>query len=192
MKKKTRNFTIFLMGVAVTLLLQGCGETSYFESQQESEEVAAETTESEEETETEEIVVQVAGAVQNPGVFTLDADARVYEAIACAGGLSEDAFSQDFNQAAKLEDGQMIYVYSKEEHEQMQVAEAVESDGRIDLNSATAAELTTLPGIGESKANLIVQYREEHGGFQSPEDIKQIQGIKDGVYNQIKALVVTK
>ena len=86
----------------------------------------------------------------------------------------------------------MIYVYSREEHEQMQQASAEEADGRIDLNSATAAELTSLPGIGESKANLIVQYREEHGAFQSPEDIKQIQGIKDGVYNQIKDLVVTR
>lgn len=195
MMKHIKKLAICFGGIAVTLLLQGCGEQSYFESASPGTEEVAETqTQEASEPVPEEIVVQVAGCVNNPGVFTLSSDARVYEAIACAGGLLENAYQQDLNQAAKLEDGQMIYVYSMEEHS-LSVSgsdSAVDADGRVNLNAASEADLMTLPGIGASKAKLIVEYRTEHGNFASPEDIKQIPGIKDGVYNRIKDSIITK
>ena len=195
MMKHIKKLAICFGGIAVTLLLQGCGEQSYFESASpETEEVAETQTQEAAEPVSEEIVVQVAGCVNNPGVFTLSSDARVYEAIACAGGLLENAYQQDLNQAAKLEDGQMIYVYSMEEHSLSASGSdsAVDADGRVNLNAADEADLMTLPGIGASKAKLIVEYRTEHGNFASPEDIKQIPGIKDGVYNRIKDSIITK
>ncbi|MCR4999013.1 MAG: ComEA family DNA-binding protein [Lachnospiraceae bacterium] len=182
-----------LTGVALALLVQGCGRQSYFETIEQQEESVQESdvdvSDSVDE-QTNEIVVQVAGCVKQPGVFTVSSDARVYEAIELAGGLAEDAYEMDLNQAARLEDGQMIYVYSNAEHEELLESEEAASDGRVNLNTADVAELTTLPGIGDSKANLIVSYREEHGKFATPEDIKQIPGIKDGVYNQIQDLIV--
>lgn len=195
MIKHNTKFALWLGGIAVTLLLQGCGNQSYFESTaQTPEAVVEDASEEVEEAVPEEIVVQVAGSVNRPGVFTLAADARVYEAIELAGGLSEHAYQQDLNQAAKLEDGQMIYVYSMEEHALSASGEdsAVDADGRVNLNAASEADLMTLPGIGASKAKLIVEYREEHGNFGTPEDIKQIPGIKDGVYNRIQDLIITK
>lgn len=196
MKKQAQYFMRILLGCAVTLLLQGCGSQSYFQSVESGEESlereeAATDAEPEETSEhTSEIVVQVAGCVEQPGVYTLAADARVYEAITCAGGLRADAYDRDLNQASKLEDGQMIYVPSEAEHEKASAESQESSDGRLNLNTATEAELMTLPGIGASKANLIVSYREEHGKFSKPDDIMQIQGIKSGVFNQIKDLVV--
>lgn len=181
--------------------VSACGNASYFESTNRLEEASVEEASTEEasaseadnrNTQTDEIVVQVAGAVASPGVFHLAQDARVYEAIDCAGGVTEDAYMVELNQAAKVEDGQMIYIYTSKEHEQMAAEVAEEADSRVDLNTADAATLTTLPGIGEAKANQIIAYREEHGRFESPEDIMNIQGIKEGVYNQIKDLVVTR
>ena len=85
-----------------------------------------------------------------------------------------------------MEDGQQIYIPSREEQQVSTAKTGESSDGLISINQATKEEFMTLPGIGEAKAESIISYREEHGKFQSTEDLMKISGIKEGVYNKIK------
>lgn len=146
--------------------------------------------------------VQVEGAVCAPGVYQLPSGSRVFSAIEAAGGLSEDACGSSVNQAQEVSDGQMIYVMTREEAESNSVSVAGQtaaagsnagaagvSGGLVNINTAGADELMTLPGIGESKAQAILAYRTEHGSFQKPEDLKNISGIKDGVYAKIASYI---
>lgn len=132
----------------------------------------------------EQIYVQVSGAVEKPGVYQLPADSRIFMAVELAGGLTSEADESSLNQAQPLRDGQQIYVCTRQE--QADGGPVREEDGRVDLNTATAQELMTLPGIGQSKADSIISYRESHGGFQAVEDLMKIEGIKEGVFSKLK------
>ena len=139
----------------------------------------------------DKIYVHICGAVVNSGVYELEKGARVYEGIKKAGGLLENAAEDSMNQAAELMDGERLYIPTVSEMEQgIEVAE-IESaeDNRVNINTATKEELMTLPGIGESKAQSVIQYREEHGEFKEVEELTNIPGIKRGVYEKIKELV---
>lgn len=149
--------------------------------------------------------VYVCGAVGKPGVYVLSSDARIYEAIELAGGLLEDASGESVNQAEPVTDGMMVRIPTKEEALQEPPADVLvqsssdiskqdnasadgssTDDGRINLNTADASDLMTLPGIGRSKADSIIAYREENGQFSSVESIMNVDGIKEGVYNRIR------
>lgn len=175
----------------IFLSFSGCGQTSYFQST----ELVNETDEEEQSVDIQEVVpqvifVQVAGAVKKPGVYSLSTGSRVYAAIEAAGGLLDSADDSDINQASLLEDGQKLYIYSIEERKEIEQQEkSSEDDGLININTATEAELTTLPGIGQTKANQIVAYRKANGDFASIEDIKNVSGIGDGIFNQINSLI---
>ncbi len=133
---------------------------------------------------TEEIYVYVCGAVNAPGVYRLPAGSRVYEAIEAAGGMNESAAAEALNQAERLSDGQQVYMPGRDEN--ADPTAGMQEDERINLNTAGREELMTLSGIGEVKAESIIRYREEHGRFQSIEELKQIDGIKEGLFNRIK------
>lgn len=146
------------------------------------------------------IAVHVCGQVKHPGVYTLTKGARVSDAIEAAGGLTKEAAGDFINQAQKLEDEQQVYVPNKEEAKEMPTGIQQENGsneshsvnkGLININQATREELMTLPGIGQAKADMIIRYREEHGRFATIEEIKNISGIKDGVYNKICDLITT-
>lgn len=144
-------------------------------------------------TQTEDsIYVYVCGAVNQEGVYELREDSRVYEAIACAKGLREDAMSQAVNQAERLTDGQQIYIPTKEEFDAGITSAPIASDtsgisdGKVHLNTASKEELQTLSGIGEAKAESIISYREAHGEFQSIEELMNVEGIKEGTFQKIK------
>lgn len=139
-------------------------------------------------TQAERIYVHVCGAVKHSGVYQLPADARVVDAVQAAGGFTKKADEQQLNQAQPLTDGQQLYVPRRDEKKNSQGTETSSEveDGRVNLNQATAEELMTLPGIGASKAQAILDYREEHGGFRDISELKQISGIKDGTFNKIK------
>lgn len=146
---------------------------------------------SEKEKSTENIFVYVCGAVQKPGVYELLPGQRICDAIAAAGGLSEQAAGDSLNQAEVLSDGQMLRVLTIEEAAaatEQAGQETAESshDGRVDINTADVSALMSLPGIGQSKADAIIAYRNEHGAFKAPEELMNISGIKEGVYQKIK------
>ena len=133
----------------------------------------------------EYIYVYVCGAVHREGVYELPAGSRVYEAVEMAGGFREDADTRNVNQAQVLEDEERIYVPV--------IGEVVQPDseenGKININKASKEELMTLPGVGESRAESIIKYREGQGAFQSIEDIMQVSGIKEGLFEKIKDLI---
>ena len=139
-----------------------------------------------------EICVYVCGQVKHPGVYRLDADSRICDAIRLAGGLTGKAASVSVNQAEKMQDGQQIYIPTQEEYnaggfsETMVSSSADSSDGKVHLNTATKDELKTLSGIGESRAESILAYRDSHGAFQSIEELMNVEGIKEGIYQKIK------
>lgn len=131
---------------------------------------------------TDSIFVYVCGAVKCEGVYELPCGSRVYEAVEKAGGFREDAAMTHVNQAKVLQDEAQIYVPTLEEQKESQK----QNDGKVNLNNAAKEELMTLPGVGEAKAESIIAYREQYGGFQAIEEIMQISGIKEGLFVKIK------
>ena len=146
--------------------------------------------------------VDVSGAVKNPGVYKLENGARIFQAIEAAGGFSEDADPKWLNQAAEISDGEKIFVYTKEEtqtlkeqgissEQEKENAEKAE-EAKININQASLEELQEIPGIGEARAQAIIAYREETGGFGSIEDIQQVSGIKGKTFEKIEPYITVE
>lgn len=141
------------------------------------------------------IYAHICGEVVAPGVYELQDQSRVIDLIRAAGGLTNKAASNYVNQAEKVMDGQKVYIPSMKETETAtglfdpETGMVDEGNTKVNINSADLNILMTLPGIGESKAKSILQYREEKGVFKSIEEIKNIEGIKDGVFSKIKDLI---
>ena len=190
---------IILLGIVVLILLgcMACKPTSYLEKQSDlsDEDTAKDVTDSADKTEeTEEkteICVQISGAVADPGVYRFPEDSRVYELIEAAGGLLPEAYDVSLNQAERLSDGQKIHVYTKEEAANGLVpAEgtanaSLATEGKVNINTASVEELTSLKGLGQTRAESIVAYRQEHGAFAAVEDLKEVSGIGDATYQKI-------
>lgn len=194
MKKKNKIWLSFMLPV---LLLTGCQTRSelYLEehinvsAQEVATEIQSEQGERTEGTEQPDFYyVYLCGAVKKPGVYALPAGSRIFEAIAMAGGLREDADETFVNQAEIIADGMKIQIYTREETANGMTGfkSDVEDDDRIDLNTADIAKLMTLPGIGKTKAEAILAYRKEQGSFSKIEDLMQVSGIKEGTFLQIK------
>ena len=154
------------------------------------------------EEESEQVTVDIKGAVKNPGVYELRAGARVHEAIQKAGGLTADAEAKSINQAQKLTDEAVIYVakIGEEGADVTQTgqyqAEASDSAGasggksdKVNLNTATETELQTISGIGQKRASDIIAYRESNGRFKSVDDLKKVSGIGDKTLEKLKEYV---
>ncbi len=188
MKKRDVLFCVCFLCV---MAFSACGADSYIYLE-EHESEAVENTEklmdSTQETENSNAMgmcyVYICGAVLKPGVYALPEGSRIYEAIEMAGGLLAEADAASVNQAETVLDGQMIQVFTQTESQDAVLKE--EKDGRIDINRADKNALMTLPGIGEAKAEAILAYREANGRFLSVEELKNISGIKDGIFDQIK------
>lgn len=131
------------------------------------------------------IFVYVCGAVNREGVYELPSGSRVYQAIEVAGGFREDADTKAVNQAEILEDEEQLYIPMIGE----EYAPVSEEEGKININKASKEELMTLPGVGESRADSIIKYREDVGPFHSIEDIMQVSGIKEGLFEKLKDLI---
>jgi len=167
------------------------------------------------ETQPEMIYVDVCGAVANPGVFQLATGSRVFQAIEAAGGYLPEAVQNCVNRAGVLTDGQQLYILTQEEMErqgldpaemagasdgQMNgsagtgqntgIAAQAQQDNRININTADETQLTTLTGIGATRAQAIIAYRQENGPFAAIEDIMNVQGIKEGTFAKIKDEIV--
>lgn len=150
--------------------------------------------------------VHICGAVEKAGVYELPAGSRIFEVIALAGGHTAEACTEYLNQAEKITDGMQIYIPTEEEVQNgafntgaEKTAAAKESGNTqeeaeklININTADKEKLLTLPGIGESRAESIIAYRTENGGFTAIEDIMNISGIKEGAFQKIKDKICVK
>lgn len=151
------------------------------------------------------VIVHITGAVRTPGIVKLPEGARIEDAIDKAGGLTEDADISDVNLAYVLEDGIKIKIptISEEKNEEIIISSSGEgivekeisnnSENKIiNINKANETDLQTLPGIGASLAGRIVEYRNSNGKFNEIEDIKNVSGIGDSKYENIKNLICVK
>lgn len=154
-----------------------------------------------------QIVVDVDGAVAHPGLYKLPPDSRVQAALAAAGGLSPQADAHRINRAAKLHDGQKLYVLSQGESTPPLAASSgqgcegqactsadggvagsdAEGQGLVNINTANAAQLTQLPGVGPAIAQKIIDYRTANGSFTSVDDLTKVPGIGAAKLAQIKS-----
>lgn len=141
----------------------------------------------------QEIYIDIKGAVKDPGVYQAEATMRIVDALDLAGGLLEEADSNQLNLATKVVDQMVIYVPIKGEETNL-IAEGVlstQENGKININTGSKEELMTLNGIGEKKAESIIQYREENGSFSTIEDIKNISGIGEKTFENLKEEIET-
>lgn len=185
----------------VLLILVGVG--GFFSKKEESveETTVVETTVLAEKTEvstTQETVifVDIKGEVKNPGVYQMKAGDRVKDALEAAGGLTEEADSQKVNLAKRLED-QMVIVVPKvgEEAEEIPAGETrkeATKEGKVNINTATVEELKTLKGVGEKKAEAIIEYRKKNGSFQTKEDLMKVRGIGKKLFESFQERIVTQ
>ena len=163
--------------------------------------------------------VDIKGAVKNPGVYKLKEKSRVIDVINASGGLLEDADTSIINLSKIIEDEMLIIIYTKEEIEKYKnneinstssITQKIEentktiddnndveiknkniskTNSKVNINTADKKTLLTITGIGESKANNIIKYRDEKGYFNSIEDIKNVSGIGDSLYEKIKKYI---
>ena len=133
----------------------------------------------------DDIVVYVCGCVAKPGVYNCGSDDRVADVIKMAGGITDTANLNKINLASKITDGQKIYIPSNQEEEE-NVYEEEEKDSLVNINTASCEELMTLPGVGGSRAQAIIEYRNSKGSFEKVEDIMNVSGIKEAMFGKIK------
>jgi competence protein ComEA len=136
------------------------------------------------------LIVDVAGAVPRPGVYEMPGGSRVKDAVQAAGGFLAEADKANINLAAPLEDGQKLDIPFLAGAERVGVA-APETPALIDINTAGLTELDSLPGIGQTLAQAIIDYRETYGEFYYPEDIMNVPGIGETTFENIKDLITT-
>ena len=199
---------------------QGCDAGDAAERTGAAESAEAERNDAAESGKRELLYVYVCGAVECPGVYAFEEGARVFDAIEAAGGLSADADGACVNQARKLSDQDQLYIRTLEEKEQNTQKEELFStgsspagsasgngygllpaegsagaenaaDARININTASQKELTSLPGIGDTKAAAILADRTENGFYAAPEDLKRVSGIGDATFEKLRDRITT-
>lgn len=131
------------------------------------------------------VVVYICGEVVCPGVYSLEEGKRVCDAVKAAGGLTDEADERSLNQARLLSDGEAIIVRGKNEGAEEGLLSGGNS-GLVNINTASQSELETLSGIGAVKAGAIIQYRKDRGSFQTTEELMQVSGIGESLFNKIK------
>ena len=137
------------------------------------------------------LVVDIAGAVPRPGVYELPGGSRITDAVEAAGGFLAEADKANLNLAAPLEDGQKLEIPFLAGAEPVGIARSTEAPTLIDINTATLEELDTLPGIGVTLAQAIIDYRDTYGPFYYIEDIMNVSGIGPSTFDNIKDLITT-
>ena len=137
-------------------------------------------------TESIKIYVHICGEVNNPGVYELAEGSRIFEAVEAAGGFTEEAAQASLNLAQVISDEEQIVILTQDEAAEKARQEREQAAGIVNLNTASKEQLMSLPGIGESRAEDIIRYRKESGGFQNIEEIMSVPGIKESAYLKIK------
>lgn len=142
------------------------------------------------------IYVDIKGAVKVPGIYQLKTQQRIWDALALAGGVSEEADTAQVNYAQKVKDQMIIYVPKKGEAVAQSLETLQESapaqqnqEEKINLNTATEAELQTISGIGAKKAQEIIRFRDEQGPFKTVEELKNVPGIGEKTVERLKDML---
>ncbi len=211
--KKYKNilFTVIFIILTIFIIIWTVNE-EYEEPKEEiikeeNKEIKNEIKEKKEKENTK-VIIDIKGEIVNPGVYELTDKNNVNDAINMAGGLTKNSDTSNINLSKKLKDEMVIIVYSKKEIENMEKSNentcepcnnacitsedenskltSKESKSIINLNTATKEELLTLDGIGESKANAIIDYRNKNGPFKNVEEIKNVSGIGESAYEKLK------
>ncbi len=142
------------------------------------------------------IVIDIKGAVQHPGVYEVGVDARVFEVIEMAGGLSEKADELAINLASSLQDGMVVYIPFQgetEENQYINPSEVEETEHTtVNINLASSEELQTLSGIGPTKADAIIAYRDDNGPFTSIDGLLEVTGIGEKSLEKIREEISIK
>lgn len=203
-----KELKLIIVIICITTYLVGCGQESVKYISTETDDIDSATegtistnvdiqeigTDMEQTDIGDTVPVYVCGAVNNPGVYYLSPDSLKADALHMAGGLTTDAALDYVNLAEIVNAGEKIYFpYADEIVDSVNISQSDNDQGnpgKININTATKDELMTLPGIGDSKADAIIKYRDEYGPFQNIEDITNITGIKEGVYNNIKDYII--
>ena len=202
---------ILIIAITVIVIISTIGLYFYKESKENNKNIdVEESIENEEdldeknfnniEEKKEKIVVHITGEVKNQGVVELKENSRIVDAIEAAGGEKEEADLNRLNLAYILSDGDKIYVPNKNEKEIENANSYMETENnafkdneiRINLNTATIEDLTKLPGIGESTAKKIIEYRNKNGKIKVKEELKNIPGIGDSKFDKIKEKIIVK
>lgn len=136
--------------------------------------------------ESEEIQVHVTGEVNKPGLYKINKDSRLWDAIMAAGGFSANADQNSINLAKTVEDGEQIIINSKEPAQVTQNNTETTTNGKININTADSTALQTLSGVGPSTAQKIIDYRTQNGKFKSIDDLKKISGIGEKTFEKFK------
>lgn len=149
--------------------------------------------------------VHICGAVVSPGVYKVRAGSRIYEVIDLAGGFLPEACTEYRNQAQPIEDGMQIVIPTRQEvlagevfSENSEIGQKgsqgqfAEETALVNINTASKEVLCTLPGIGEARAESIIQYRKEYGVFHTEEDLMLVEGIKEKAYLKLKDYITVK
>ena len=190
---KEQKIIIGLIGIIIISII-----IYYMTQKIGNDEIVIDNTESIEEEEIEEkIAIHMTGCVKNPGIIELEEGARIDDAIQLAGGLTEEADLTNVNLAYKVEDGQKIYIPNIHDVEEKEIIQEnqegifnEESEtGIVNINTAKQTELETLPGIGPTIALRIIEYREENGKFTNIEELKEVEGIGEAKWEQIKDFI---
>lgn len=209
LSKKQLIILILVGGVIVFVIGYYIYTTTSNESYEQldviSEEQSNQNKENVEKEQEEIIVVHIAGEIKKPGIVKIKEGARIADIIEAAGGLTEKANITNINLAYIIEDGQKITIPSKDEKEEKENITTENGEGIINeergtstgkqivnINKATKEQLCELQGIGESTADKIITYRKENGNFKQVEDIKNVPGIGDAKYENIKDKISVK
>lgn len=199
-----KHWTKKCMVLFLCLCLAGCGSRTENYLASETETQVAKEQESQETGEKETngtVTVYVCGEVVSPGVYVLEEGARIGDAVETAGGFTKSASRDYWNLAELLTDGQMIRFPTAEEAKERDMSAGAEGtsaepqstdSGRVNLNTADVTQLMTIPGIGQTRAEAILSYREEHGPFSKPEDIMKVSGIKNALFEKMKDYITIR
>lgn len=204
-----------IIGILIAILVIGIGIYGFVTMQNEENSIdinamlEKENIEQNNSEQEEKIVVHITGEVNKAGVVILPKGARIADAIEAAGGTTKEADLEQINLAYVLEDGQKIYIPNQKDKEtnsekvyitsesgnNVIVKDTITSKGenkKVNINQATQSELETLPGIGPSIASRIIEYRQQNGKFNTIEDLKNVKGIGDAKFENVKKYIVVK
>ena len=170
----TKNVSIVVLMICAGIILTGCDDSKEIMINEETIEESYEYTEN------------------KNHVYKLENEARLYQAIELAGGMTKNAQKEYLKLAETVYDGHQIHILSKKEYKKSQeqdtdIVQNTDSDNAlININTATPEELQSLSGVGETRAKAIIEYREKNGKFQTIEDIKNVSGIGDSTFENIQ------